>query len=98
MKFKQRLKAREYPENIIERYLTGVNFASRQSALTLTQKPKDQERLLPFVTMYHLKTNIDGTLESDTQSSLVENSFYKTSDHLLQKRKSLKEMLAKAKI
>ena len=48
--------------------------------------------------MYHLKTNIDGTLESDTQSSLVENSFYKTSDHLLQKRKSLKEMLAKAKI
>ena len=54
MKFKQRLKARGYPENIIERYLTGVNFASRQSALTLTQKPKDQERLLPFVTMYHL--------------------------------------------
>ena len=97
MKFKQRLKARGYPENIIERYLTGVNFASRQSALTLTQKPKDQI-ILPFVTMYHLKTNIDGTLESDTQSSLVENSFYKTSDHLLQKRKSLKEMLAKAKI
>ena len=75
-----------------------VNFASRQSALTHTQKPLLKKRLLPFVTMYHLKTNIDGTLESDTQSSLVENSFYKTSDHLLQKRKSLKEMLAKAKI
>ena len=98
MKFKQRLKARGYPENIIERSLTGVNFASRQSALTLTQKPKDQERLLPFVTMYHLKTNIDGTLESDTQSSLTENNFYKTSDHLSKKRKSLKEMLAKEKI
>ena len=48
--------------------------------------------------MYHLKTNIDGTLESDTQSSLTENNFYKTSDHLSKKRKSLKEMLAKEKI
>ena len=55
LKFKQRLKARGYPENIIKRSLTGVNFASRQSALTHTQKPKGHERLLPFVTMYHLK-------------------------------------------
>ena len=30
-----------------------VNFASRQSALTHTQKPKGHERLLPFITMYH---------------------------------------------
>ena len=85
MKFKQRLKARGYPENIIKRSLTGVNFASRQSALTHTQKPLLKKRLLPIVTMYHLKTNIDGTLEFDTQSSLTENNFYKTSDHLLQK-------------
>ena len=47
--------------------------------------------------MYHpavkkkFKTNIDGTLESDTQSAFAENKFYKTSDHLLHKGKSLKE-------
>ena len=29
LKFKQRLKARGYPENIIERSLSGVNFAFR---------------------------------------------------------------------
>ena len=31
MKFKQRLKARGYPENNIERSLSGVNFASLPS-------------------------------------------------------------------
>ena len=58
MKFKQHLKAGEYSEKIIERSLSGVNFASRQSASTQsasthTQEPKGHERLLPFVTMYH---------------------------------------------
>ena len=82
MKFKQLLKAKGYPENIIERSLAGVNLAFRQLALT----PKGHERLLPFVTTYHpavkkFKTNIDGTLESDTQSALAENNFYKTNDH-----------------
>ena len=37
------------------------------------------------------KTNIDGTLESDTQSALAENNFYKTSDHLLHKGNLLKK-------
>lgn len=32
---------------------SGVNFASRQSALTHTLKPKGQERLLRLLTMYH---------------------------------------------
>ena len=53
MKFKERLKAKGHPENITERSLSGVNFASRQSPLTHTQKAKGHERLLPFVTMYH---------------------------------------------
>ena len=34
VKFKQRLRARGYPKIIIERSLSGVNFASRPSALT----------------------------------------------------------------
>ena len=46
LKFKQHLKARGYPENIIERSLSGVNFVSGQSALTHTQKPKGHGRLL----------------------------------------------------
>ena len=54
-----------------------------------TQKPKGHERLLPFVTTYHpaVKMNTDGALESDTQSALPVNNFYRTSDHLLQKGK-----------
>ena len=51
MKFKQRLRTRGYPKTIIERSLSGVNFASRPSALT--QKKKAKERILPFVTSYH---------------------------------------------
>ena len=89
LKFKQCLKARGYPENIKQRSLAGVNFASRQSVIKNTQKSKGHERLLPFVTMYHLevKTNIDGTLKSGKQSILAENNFFKTSDYLLQKVK-----------
>ena len=34
MKFKQRLQARGYPKTLVERSLSGVTFASRQSALT----------------------------------------------------------------
>ena len=53
LKFKQSLEARGYPESIVERCLSGVSFASQQSAFKHTQKPKGHERLLPFVTTYH---------------------------------------------
>ena len=53
LKFKEPLEARGHPENFIERSLSGVNFASRQSVLTHTQKPKDHGYLLPSVTTYH---------------------------------------------
>ena len=46
LKFKQRLKARGYPENIIEWSLSGVSFASRQSFLAHTQKLKGHQHLL----------------------------------------------------
>ena len=51
VKFKQRLRTRGYPKTVIERSLSGVNFAARPSALT--QKKKANERILPFVTTYH---------------------------------------------
>ena len=51
VKFKQRLRTRGYPKTVIERSLSGVNFAARPSALT--QKKKANERILRFVTTYH---------------------------------------------
>ena len=51
MKFKQHLRTRGYPKTVIEKYFSGVNFAARPSALT--QKENANERILPFVTMYH---------------------------------------------
>ena len=40
LKFKQRLKARRYPENTMEWSLSGVRFTPRQSFLAQTQKLK----------------------------------------------------------
>ena len=51
VKFKQSLRTRGYPETLIERSLSGVNFAARPSALT--QKRRANERFLPFVTTYY---------------------------------------------
>ena len=48
VKFKQHLRTRGYPTIVVERSLSGVNFAARPSALT--QKKKANERILPFVT------------------------------------------------
>ena len=50
MKFKQHLRIRGYPKTVIERSLSGVNFADRPSPLT--QKKKAKERILPFATTY----------------------------------------------
>ena len=78
--FQQRLRTRGYPETIIERSLSGISFAARPSALT--QKKKANERILPFVTTYHtavsnlLKTETDGTMESNTKSAFAENYFF----------------------
>ena len=70
MKFKQRLRTRGYPKTIIERSLSGVNFAARPSALT--QKKMANERILPFVTMSHLAvSNLNQTLME--QWSLIQN-------------------------
>ena len=70
MKFKQRLRTRGYPKTVIERSLSGVNFAARPSALT--KKKKANERILPFVTTYHPPVNnLKQTLME--QWSLIQN-------------------------
>ena len=56
--------------SVIERSLSGVNFADRPSALT--QKKKAKERILPFVTTYHpAVNNLKQTLME--QWSLIQN-------------------------
>ena len=55
VKFKQQLRIRSYPKTVIERSLSGFNFADRP--LALTQKKKAKERILPFVTTYQPAVN-----------------------------------------
>ena len=70
MTFKQHLRTRGYPKTVIERFLSGVNFAARLSALA--QKKKAKERILPFVTTYHpAVNNLKQTLKE--QWILIEN-------------------------
>ena len=101
VKFKQRLKARGYPENTIERSLSEVNFASRQSALT--QKKKSHERILPFVTTYHPAVkNVKQILME--QWSLIQDqpllkTIFKNPPIIsFKKGKSLKDILVRAKL
>lgn len=68
-----------------------VSVRGQQSALSHTQKANRSRTFIAFrhnVPPGSQKfNNIDETLESDTQSALAENNFYKTSDLLLQKGK-----------
>ena len=49
-KFKRNLIERGYPEILIQETLSEVKFENRNAALT--QKPKENKRILPFVTQY----------------------------------------------
>ena len=101
MKFKQRLKARGYPENTIERSMSEVNFASRQSALT--QKKKSHERILPFVTTYHPAVkNVKQILMEQWRliqdQPLLKTIFKNPPIISFKKGKSLKDILVRAKL
>ena len=48
LNFKQHLKKRGYPENIIEMSLPGVKFTSRQSALYIYTKAKRSRSFISF--------------------------------------------------
>ena len=92
MKFKQRLRTRDYPNTVIERSLSA-----------LTQKKKANERILPFVTTYHpAVNNLKQTLME--QWSLIQNqpllkTIYLKPPIISYKRgKSLKDTLVRSKI
>ena len=50
--FKTRLTARGYPKSLIERALSKVFFAGRQSALKKHTK-QTKGKIMPFVMTYH---------------------------------------------
>ena len=49
--FQSHLIDRGYPEGLVQRTLSEVNFENRKQALL--SKPKANRRILPFVTQYH---------------------------------------------
>ena len=101
VKFKQRLRTHGYPNTVIERSLSEVNFAARP--LALTQKKKANERILPFVATYHpAVNNLKQTLME--QWSLIQNqpllkTIYLNPPIISYKRgKSLRDTLVRSKI
>ena len=101
VKLKQHLRTRGYPKTVIERSLSGVNFAARSSALT--QKKKANERILPFVTTYYpAVNNLKQTLME--QWSLIQNQPLLKTIYLkpliisYKRGKSLKDTLVRSKI
>lgn len=88
--FKTRLEARGYPKSLIERTMSEVSFAERQSAFK-KQTKQTKGKILPFVTTYHpgvknLKTNAGAKMESHPKSATAESNLQNTSDHIIQKR------------
>ena len=101
VKFKQHLRTRGYPKTVIEKSLSGVNFAARSSALT--QKKMANERILPFVTTYHPAVNdLRQTLME--KWSLIQNQpllktiYFKPPTISYKRGNSLKDTLVRSKI
>ena len=49
--FKARLRARDYPDSLVERITSEVKFSVRKSALQ--QRQRVRSKILPFVTTFH---------------------------------------------
>ena len=100
-KFKRNLIERGYPEMLIQETLSGVKFENRNAALT--QKPKENKRILPFVTQYQLSVpNLKQILMKnwhliEQQPRLKE--IFKEPPLISYKRgRSLKDILVRAKL
>ena len=100
-KFKSRLRARGYPNNLIDTFLSDIKFTERESALQ--KNNKSRKEILPFVTQYHPSVqNLKHVLMEkwhmiQNQPSL--RQIFKEPPLISFKRgKSLKDMLVKAKL
>ena len=100
-KFKSRLLARGYPNNLIEKILSDVKFTERSSALK--QKDNTPKQILPFVTQYqpsvpNLKHVLMGKWHLIQNQPLSREIFKEPPLISFKKGKSLNDMLVRAKI
>ena len=100
-KFKSRLLARGYPNNLIEKILSDVKFTERSSALK--QKDNTPKQILPFVTQYqpsvpNLKHVLMGKWHLIQNQPLLREIFKEPPVISFKKGKSLNDMLVRAKI
>ena len=99
--FKSNLRERGYPDNIVKRTLSEVQFDNRK--LALLQQPQENKRILPFVTQYHpavpnLKQILMKNWHLIEQQPLLKE-IYKDPPLVSYKRgRSLKDILVRAKL
>ena len=100
--FKAHLLQRGYPEDLINTTLSEVNFKDRK--LALQQKPKTNQRILPFVTQYqpsvpNLKQILMKNWHLIEQQPLL-SEIYKLEPALVsyKRGRSLKDILVRAKL
>jgi len=81
--FKACLRARDYPDSLVERIMSEVKFSARKSALQ--QRQRVRSKLLPFVTTFHpAVSNLKNILLSKW--------------HLIQNQPSLREIYKEPRI
>ena len=100
-KFKRNLIARGYPERLIHETLSEVKFENRNAALT--QKPKENKRILPFVTQYqpsvpNLKQILMKNWYLIEQQPLLKEIFKEPPIISYTRGRSLKDILVRAKL
>ena len=99
--FKQRLRHRGYPDNLLNTTLSEVNFSERMSALQ--NKQKTRKRILPFVTEYrpsvpNLKHILMKKWHLIQKQPLLRAIFKNPPLISYRKGRSLKDVLVRAKL
>ena len=100
-KFKTNLIERGYPEKLTQETLSEVRFESRKEALT--QKQKQNKRILPFFTQYHpsvpnLKQILMKNWHFIEQQPRLDEIFREPPIVSYKRGRSLKDILVKAKL
>ena len=100
-KFKRNLIERGYPEMLIQETLSEVKFENRNAALT--QKPKENKRILPFVTQYqpsvpNLKQILMKNWHLIEQQPRLKEIFKEPPIISYRRGRSLKDILVRAKL
>ena len=99
--FKAHLLQRGFPEDLINTTLSEVNFKDRK--LALQQKPKTNQRILPFVTQYqpsvpNLKQILMKNWHLIEQQPLLSEIYKKPPLVSYKRGRSLKDILVRAKL